>query len=377
MRAFFADDTQFVVPGFQPPYRWEHDAWQAILDSLETPSRGEHFLGALVSMPLGTTPGGLNKALLIDGQHRLATVLMLLAALRDRLRQLGASGTALQWAREGLENARQSGANRFKLLPATHDRADFESIMLGEPPRGKGLPVQAYRHFYAATEGFSKAETEDAVRVLMTRFVVVHIQLEKNEDPYPIFKSLSAPEQPFTRAGLKAYYRFSSDPELMAWIAGGESQEVEFKVSVFPQKTGNKDDFRGSLNLVRSVAGFLNSANGGMLILGVRDDGSIRGIEPDYLLADAGKPNWDGYQLFLQNVLRSRLSIPNAFLWYQIERRSAGDRKVAVIHVQPAPGPVYVDKHLYVRAGNQTLDMQGPELVRYVTTRWPETRELE
>lgn len=374
LRTFLAEHGQFVVPAFQSAYRWEQDAWQAILDSLDMPVRGEHFLGAIVTMPLGVTPGGLRKFLLIDGQHRLVTVLLLLAAFRDRLRTTDPAG-ARRWAQGCLINNGQSGAHRFKLLPATRDRSDFEAIMLGRPTEGSGLLVQAYRYFEAHVRTLPEPLAAEHIRALSTRFVVVHILLAKNEDPYPIFKSLSAPEQPFTRNGLKAYYRFSTDPELMAWIAGGESQEVEFKMSAFQQKPGVRDEPRGSLNIVRSVAGFLNSESGGMLLLGVRDDGSIRGVNADYALADPGKPNWDGFQLFLSNLLRTRLEMPNVFLYYRIDRRVVEGRDVVVIRVTPSPLPVYVDNHLFVRAGNQTLNMQGPELVRYVTTRWPEARQ--
>ena len=104
----------------------------------------------------------------------------------------------------------------------------------------------------------------------------------------------------------------------------------------------------------------------------LRDDGSIRGVDPDYAVVDKGKANWDGFSLFLNNLLRMRLAIENPFLFYTVERRKAMDHDVCVVRVRPAPKPVYLDKHLFVRSGCQTIEMLGPDLVHYVATRWPD-----
>ena len=42
-----------------------------------------HFVGSIVTKSLGATPEGVSPFLIIDGQQRLTTVTLLLAALRD------------------------------------------------------------------------------------------------------------------------------------------------------------------------------------------------------------------------------------------------------------------------------------------------------
>ena len=158
----------------------------------------------------------------------------------------------------------------------------------------------------------------------------------------------------------------------MDLIATGESQEVEFKAhAVVPCRDGRKGDGPHDVGtVVRAVAAMLNSATGGTLLVGVEDDGAICGVEGEYGLADRGKPNWDGWQLRLANVLRSRLSPPNAILRYAIERRRAGKHDVCLVRVKPSDEPVYVDKRLYVRTFNQTVEMVGPDLVDFVARRF-------
>jgi hypothetical protein len=65
-----------------------------------------------------------------------------------------------------------------------------------------------------------------------------------------------------------------------------------------------------------------------------------------------------------------RLSIENPFRFYSVELRTVQKRDVCVIKIAPATAPVYLDKHLFVRSGNQTIEMLGPDLVNYVNTRW-------
>ena len=125
-------------------------------------------------------------------------------------------------------------------------------------------------------------------------------------------------------------------------------------------------------DLVELPGGTVTELSGGALLVGVRDDGSIRGVDPDYAVVDKGKANWDGFSLFLNNLLRMRLAIENPFLFYTVERRKAMDHDVCVVRVRPAPKPVYLDKHLFVRSGCQTIEMLGPDLVHYVATRWPD-----
>ena len=43
------------------------------------------------------------------------------------------------------------------------------------------------------------------------------------------------------------------------------------------------------------------------------------------------------------------------------------------MRITPADEPVYIDKRLYVRTFNQTVEMLGPDLVDYVARRFAKT----
>jgi Protein of unknown function DUF262 len=76
---------QYLIPFFQRTYSWESRHWQRILadvDALaETAADRLHFLGPLVCAPTAHVPGEVTSYQLIDGQQRITTVTLMLAAL--------------------------------------------------------------------------------------------------------------------------------------------------------------------------------------------------------------------------------------------------------------------------------------------------------
>jgi uncharacterized protein with ParB-like and HNH nuclease domain len=79
--------SQYVIPVFQRNYRWERPQWEQFWDSLidiQTPDKhGNHFMGFLVFVPGVAQPGQHTSFHLIDGQQRLATSSLILAARRN------------------------------------------------------------------------------------------------------------------------------------------------------------------------------------------------------------------------------------------------------------------------------------------------------
>ena len=78
----------------------------------------------------------------------------------------------------------------------------------------------------------------------------------------------------------------------------GESEAVEFKSTLRTNlHTGNKDP-RMELAVLKTLAGFLNT-NGGTLVIGVSDDGNPVGIQAD------GFDNEDKMNLHLVNIVKT------------------------------------------------------------------------
>jgi predicted HTH transcriptional regulator len=149
-------------------------------------------------------------------------------------------------------------------------------------------------------------------------------------------------------------------------IEAGEGIHVEFKSTLRVNlHTGEKDP-RMELACLKTIAGFLNS-HGGTLIVGVSDDGETVGISVD------GFANEDKMNLHLGNLLRDRIGTKHAmYIHPRFEDRD--DARVLVVECAAANSPVFVkdgsSEHFYVRSGAATAELTPSETQQYLTQRF-------
>ena len=201
-------EKQYVVPLFQRHYSWKQEHWKTLWEDLaelyEASDGREHFLGAIVTMPVDMQPHGVSKYMLIDGQQRLTTLFILLAAIRDAAKEQE-SKLSVQINEQYLINKWADHLNRLKLLPTQTDRERFFQVMNGGG-KGQDRLLQAYRYFTKQLKGRDEQgqpyNLKQLQTILVQQFMVVSIVLAKDENPYLIFESLNAKGQPLTQADL-------------------------------------------------------------------------------------------------------------------------------------------------------------------------------
>src|SRR5215212_9949058 len=85
-----AGPKQYVVPYFQRAYSWRRHQWNTLFDDIlelyELRSTNSHFLGSMVLLAENTADA-VPPTLVIDGQQRLVTLSLFLAAIRDAARE--------------------------------------------------------------------------------------------------------------------------------------------------------------------------------------------------------------------------------------------------------------------------------------------------
>jgi len=173
------------------------------------------------------------------------------------------------------------------------------------------------------------------------------------------------PEEPQRLEELESL----SIPDL---IKNGETGKVEFKSSlIWDYKIKRKNKLMGEI-IAKTISCFMNS-NGGILLIGVDDDGNVLGLEND--LAQLKKANLDEFELHLTNVINAYLGkISRAFMNIKFEK--VNDKDVAAVLAKKSPRPVFVKrkgkKEFYFRTGNscQPLDIQDANL--YIQDHWPD-----
>ncbi|HVL98046.1 MAG TPA: DUF4011 domain-containing protein [Egibacteraceae bacterium] len=159
--------------------------------------------------------------------------------------------------------------------------------------------------------------------------------------------------------------------DLRALIDRGESAHLEFKSSLRANMTDGSVMKELEKVVAKTVAGFLN-AEGGTLLIGVADDGSLVGLEPDYRTLGK-KGTRDGFELHLTQVLSSALGLP-PLAFIRVAITSLEGRDVCQIDVKRSPEPVYVaDKQgatFYARMGNATQPLPVDAAHRYIHNHW-------
>ena len=159
-------------------------------------------------------------------------------------------------------------------------------------------------------------------------------------------------------------------------IADDESDELEFKSTLrwdLKEEAVNKklEDV-----IMKTVAAFANS-KGGILLIGVTDDGEVLGLEPDY--HSLGGVDRDKFELHLRNLLNQQFGTGFVTSKIIIKFHEVGDKEVCQIETSPAKEPVIVnikDKNgqsvekLYVRSGNSSQEITLGEMSAYIKERF-------
>jgi hypothetical protein len=160
------------------------------------------------------------------------------------------------------------------------------------------------------------------------------------------------------------------DSDLQTLIVQGESADLEFKSSFRWDLRENKINRALEGVILKTLAGYMNS-NGGTLLIGVADDGTIVGLESDYKTLK--KQDRDGFEQALMTAVATKLG-GDACKSVQIVFHSVETKEVCRAMVAPMQRPVYVKDgdtpKLYVRTGVLTRELNVQEAIDYTSSRW-------
>jgi hypothetical protein len=213
----FNGRIQFQVPVYQRAYVWSEDEnwsllWDDIADTAsrylvdpEAHVRHRHFLGPIVLSQEHSEPGGVDPRLIIDGQQRLTTLQIILAAAASVAREHGADDVASELAGLTANRGRTAeGDKRFKVWPSRRDRAAFLSTIESGAADGpaSGIPG-AWRFFHDSVETWVTDEGDADEEQQVTRLgalqtcldsllYVVSINLDESDNAQVIFETLNA-----------------------------------------------------------------------------------------------------------------------------------------------------------------------------------------
>lgn len=227
LRNLLEGTKQFQIPLFQRPYSWTEDKWDTLWEDLmklyNDEVEGSYFLGAIVTQSIPGTADGISPYLVIDGQQRLITLTILLAAMRDHLNTQKNKELAQELYSLYLTNQYKKNSEEFyKVLPTEEDRDTYQTILQDkknkkEGPTKKDQIYASYNFFKKQLKKPHKDEdfTLDIAKfkaVILERLILVNITSDDKDNPYLIFESLNYKGQELTQADLVRNYIFMQLP---------------------------------------------------------------------------------------------------------------------------------------------------------------------
>ncbi|MBL7185259.1 MAG: DUF262 domain-containing protein [Phycisphaerae bacterium] len=211
---FLKKSPQFVIPIYQRTYSWAEKECRQLWDDIVRTGADDrisvHFVGSIVYIDKADSNVTTWEPLLvIDGQQRLTTVTLLIAALANALGETEpVDGFSAEMLRGYyLLNPLEKGERKFKLLLSQTDKRSLTAIV--------GNQEQPKEYSLRVTQNFSLFESliagcgSDLAAVCkgLLKLMMVDIRLKRKEDnPQLIFESMNSTGKELSQADLIRNY---------------------------------------------------------------------------------------------------------------------------------------------------------------------------
>jgi uncharacterized protein with ParB-like and HNH nuclease domain/predicted transport protein len=208
--AFLKKSPQFVIPIYQRTYSWTskecRQLWDDIVRAGTSDAISVHFIGSIVYIESGLSQVSHQAPLLvIDGQQRLTTATLLLAALAKVLEDTepidGFSARKLR--NYYLVNPEETGERHYKLLLSQTDKSSLTAIVAAnDQPAEQSIRVTQN---FALFNELIAARAGDLAAICrgLAKLIVVDIALNRDHDnPQLIFESMNSTGRELSQADL-------------------------------------------------------------------------------------------------------------------------------------------------------------------------------
>ena len=179
----------YKVPLYQRPYAWNKDQWEDLFEDIIGLSPNDvHFLGSIVVVPEGEHRLGVNYFQIVDGQQRLATILIWLSALRDIAKEKRDEELAnhitetFLFAREW-EGGKQKKVPKLQLGELNNDA--FQRVLNARSRSYSDLIFVCYDFFK------NKPVSEDIWQTILNNVSIVHINAFSHFNAFRLFETLN------------------------------------------------------------------------------------------------------------------------------------------------------------------------------------------
>jgi len=257
-----APDVRFSIPKFQRAYSWDTPQCDELWRDLMRAARAHrsHFMGTLIYLEeardgagnSSNTDGrqkqnGMRELSVVDGQQRLTTITLILAAFARYLRESDVQLLGVD--ADYLSSTYLNGANGAKLLLSPIDRATLEAVagnaLLPENPSERIVENLALFESKMCEDRFDAAELMSGLDSLF----VIASELDRRSQAPVIFESFNSKGVPLVTADLVRNFLL---------IAKSHAEQKRLFEQYWEPITGVFGDDPGSIKLNNAILGWLS-----------------------------------------------------------------------------------------------------------------------
>ena len=211
---FLKKSPQFVIPIYQRTYSWTEreckQLWDDILRTGGNDSVPAHFIGSIVYIEKSLYQvSTLTPLLVIDGQQRLTTVMLLIEALARTLgdHEPVVGFTAKKLRSYYLLNPLEFGDLRYKLILSQTDKTSL--IALVDQLQQPNEPSLRIESNFKLLQELIEGSKDDLITLCkgLAKLLIVDISLSRDQDnPQLIFESMNSTGRELSQADLIRNY---------------------------------------------------------------------------------------------------------------------------------------------------------------------------
>ncbi|MFH4828627.1 GmrSD restriction endonuclease domain-containing protein [Vibrio diabolicus] len=213
---FLQKSAQFIIPIYQRQYSWTQEQceqlWKDIVRAGTTDLEA-HFIGSVVYVERGLySHSDVPQLLVIDGQQRLTSTTLLIAALVSELNARSADNTSViegtnakKLKKYYLCNDAEDGDLYYKLLLTKADDKELRAIIDNEAKHDDDATSRVIQNYQFFKDKLSRLGNEKVSEIYLglQKLLIVDIALDRERDnPQLIFESLNSTGLDLSQADL-------------------------------------------------------------------------------------------------------------------------------------------------------------------------------
>ena len=213
------DKVQYSIPVYQRNYDWPitqcEKLYKDIINSVDT--HDTHFIGTLVLAQI-YSPNKLNRHIIVDGQQRITTIILLLKALLDNASEILDKDKITNWIfnEDRYKELDETEESKLKLKPIKADNIQLRALLSNDIAKmDKSSNIyRNYEYFKkriaeSLKEGYTIKEICNAIEDLTCVIIV----LDATDKPQEVFESINSKGQPLTLSDLLRNFILMTDKD--------------------------------------------------------------------------------------------------------------------------------------------------------------------